>query len=352
MFSFANPEFLYLLVILPVVAGLYLLERWSRKRKLAAFGREEQVRQLMPTVSSRKHIVRLTIILLLLAMAVIILARPRAGAARKSTGNVNGIEVVIAMDVSNSMNASSTSDPQGMSRLQRSKMIMEKLIDRLRSDKVALVVFAGKSYMQMPMTIDGQSAKMFLNGIKTTMVPLQGTAIGSAIDLSMTAFSKDSKASKAIIIITDAENYEDDAVEAAKRAQSNDIQVNVIGIGTSEGAPIPTGDGSFMVADDGTQVISRLEEGKAQEIARAGKGTYIQGNATDAVEVLDDTLKKLASTSLSQVTVTKNDEQFPVFAWIALVLLIANVLLFNRKNPWLAKHDFFKFKETKNANVE
>ena len=281
MFSFANPEFLYLLVILPVVAGLYLLERWSRKRKLAAFGREEQVRQLMPTVSSRKHIVRLTIILLLLAMAVIILARPRAGAARKSTGNVNGIEVVIAMDVSNSMNASSTSDPQGMSRLQRSKMIMEKLIDRLRSDKVALVVFAGKSYMQMPMTIDGQSAKMFLNGIKTSMVPLQGTAIGSAIDLSMTAFSKDSKASKAIIIITDAENYED-----------------------------------------------------------------------DAVEVLDDTLKKLASTSLSQVTFTKNDEQFPVFAWIALALLIANVLLFNRKNPWLAKHDFFKFKETKNANVE
>lgn len=137
MFSFANPEFLYLLVILPVVAGLYLLERWSRKHKLAAFGQEEQVRQLMPTVSSRKHIVRLTIILLLLAMAVIILARPRAGAARKSTGNVNGIEVVIAMDVSNSMNASSTSDPQGMSRLQRSKMIMEKLIDRLRSDKVA-----------------------------------------------------------------------------------------------------------------------------------------------------------------------------------------------------------------------
>lgn len=348
MFSFANPEFLYLLLLLPAIAGLFLLERMARRRKLADFGRDDQVRQLMPDVSPRKPLVRLIIILLLLAMAIIILARPRAGAAKKQTGNVNGIEVVVAMDVSNSMNASSTSDPQGMSRLQRSKMIMEKLIDRLRNDKVALVVFAGKSYMQMPMTIDGQSAKMFLSGIKTSMVPTQGTAIGSAIDLSMTAFSKESKASKAIILITDAENFEDDAVDAAKRASHNDVQVDVIGIGTNEGAPIPTGNGDYMVDDSGQTIVTRLDEEKAQQIAKAGHGTYVQGNATDAVEVLDDTLKKLATTSLSQVTFTKNDEQFPVFAWIALVLLIANVLLLNRKNPWIAKHDFFKLREKRN----
>jgi len=351
MFSFANPEFLYLLLILPIIAGLYILERMARKRKLARYGKEEQVSLLMPDVSSRKHIVRLVIILLLLATVIIMLARPRAGAAKKSTGNVNGIEVVIAMDVSNSMNASCTSDPQGMPRLQRAKMIMEKLIDRLRNDKVALVVFAGKSYMQMPMTIDGQSAKMFLGGIKTSMVPLQGTAIGSAIDLSMTAFSKNSKASKAIILITDAENFEDDAEDAAANAIKNGIQVNVIGIGTSEGAPIPTSDGSYMSDDSGQAVVTRLDEEKAQQIAKAGKGIYVQGSATDAVEVLDDALKKLASTNLSQVTFTKNDEQFPVFAWIALALLIASVLLLNRKNPWLAKHDFFKLKEKKNDEI-
>ena len=345
MFSFANPQFLYLLFILPAVAALYALERMARKRKLARYGKQEQVTSLMPDVSDYKPIVRLVLILLLLATVIVMLARPRAGAAKKNTGNVNGIEVVIAMDVSNSMNASSTSDPQGISRLQRSKMIMEKLIDRLRNDKVALVVFAGKSYMQMPMTIDGQSAKMFLNGIKTSMVPMQGTAIGSAIDLSMTAFSKDKKASRAIILITDAENFEDDAVDAASRAKKNDIQVDVIGIGTGEGAPIINDDGSLMVDDSGETIVTRLDEESAQKIARAGKGTYVQGNATDAVEVLDDTLKKLATTNLSQVTFTKNDEQFPVFAWIALVLLIASVLLLNRQNPWLAKHDFFKRKE-------
>ncbi len=351
MFSFANPEFLYLLVLLPLVAGLYMLERTARKRKLARFGKSEQVAQLMPDVSWRKPVARLILILLLLATVIVMLARPRAGAAKKSTGNVRGIEVVIAMDVSNSMNASCTSDPQGMPRLQRAKMIMEKLIDRLRSDKVALVVFAGRSYMQMPMTIDGQSAKMFLSGIKTSMVPMQGTAIGSAIDLSMTAFSKDTKTSKTIILITDAENFEDDAVDAASKAQKNGIQVNVIGIGTAEGAPIPSTDGGYMTDDAGQTAISRLDEDKAQQIAKAGKGTYVKGDATDAVEVLDDALKKLASTNLSQVTFTKNDEQFPVFAWIALILLIANVLLMNRQNPWLAKHDFFKLKEKKSDEI-
>lgn len=351
MFSFANPEFLYLLVLLPVVAGLYMLERSARKRKLERFGRNNQVEALMPEASSRKPLVRLILILLLLATVIVMIARPRAGAAKKSTGNVKGIEVVIAMDVSNSMNASSTSDPQGMPRLQRAKMIMEKLIDHLRNDKVALVVFAGKAYMQMPMTIDGQSAKMFLGGIKTSMVPMQGTAIGAAIDLSMTAFSKDTKTSKTIILITDGENFEDDAVDAASKAQKNNIQVNVIGIGTSEGAPIPDGNGSYMINDDGQAAISQLNEEKAQQIAKAGKGIYVKGDATDAAEVLDDALKKLASTNLSQVTFTKNDEQFPVFAWIALILLIASVLLMNRKNPWLAKHDFFKLKEKKNNEI-
>ena len=351
MFSFANPEYLYLLLLLPAITGLFLLERMARRHKLERFGKQNNVADLMPDVSTRKPLIRLIIILLLLATVIVMLARPRAGAAKKTTGNVNGIEVVIAMDVSNSMNASSTSDPQGMPRLQRAKMIMEKLIDKLHNDKVALVVFAGKSYMQMPMTVDGQSAKMFLNGIKTSMVPMQGTAIGSAIDLAMSAFSKSDKTSKTIIIITDGENFEDDAVDAASRARKNDIQVNVIGIGTAEGAPIPTEDGGYMTYDDGQPAVSCLNEKMAQQIAKAGKGVYVQGNATDAVEVLEETLKKLATSNLSQVTFTKNDEQFPVFAWIALVLLIAGVLMMNRQNPWIAKHDFFKRKEKKNEEI-
>ncbi len=344
MLSFANPEFFYLLLLVPAIAGLYMLERLARRRKLQAFGKIEQVENLMPDVSDKKPLVRLIIILVLLTVVVIMLARPRAGAVGKKTNSINGIEVVIAMDVSNSMNASSTSDPQGMSRMNRAKMIMEKLIDKLSNDKVALIVFAGKPYMQMPMTIDGQSAKMFLNSISTNMVPMQGTAIGAAIDLSTAAFSRNSKASKAIILITDAENFEDDAEDAAKRARKNGIQVNVIGVGTSEGSTIPTGNGQSMTNEDGEVIVTKLDEEKAEEIAKAGKGTYIQGNATDAAEVLEETLSKLASTNLSQESFSKNDEQFPVFAWIALILLIANVILLNNKNPWLAKQDLFKFK--------
>lgn len=344
MLSFANPEFFYLLLLVPAIAGLYMLERLARKRKLQAFGKIEQVENLMPDVSDKKPLVRLIIILVLLTVVVIMLARPRAGAVGKKTNSINGIEVVIAMDVSNSMNASSTSDPQGMSRMNRAKMIMEKLIDKLSNDKVALIVFAGKPYMQMPMTIDGQSAKMFLNSISTNMVPMQGTAIGAAIDMSAAAFSRNSKASKAIILITDAENFEDDAEDAAKRARKNGIQVNVIGVGTSEGSTIPMGNGQSMTNEEGEVIVTKLDEEKAEQIAKAGKGTYIQGNATDAAEVLEETLAKLASTNLSQESFSKNDEQFPVFAWIALILLIANVILLNNKNPWLAKQDLFKFK--------
>lgn len=344
MFSFANPEYFYLLLLLPVIAGLYALERYKYKRKLTKYGNEKQVGELMPDASSRKPLTRLIIILLLLATVIVMLARPRAGEVTKEKGQVSGIEVAIAIDVSNSMNASSNGDENGISRLERSKMVMQKLIDHLRNDKVALVVFAGKAIMQMPMTIDGTSAKMFLNSISTEMVSYQGTNIESAIDLSMKAFSQDEKSSKAIILITDAENFNGDAVESAKAAHDKGIQVNVIGIGDKP-VPIPLHDGGYMLNDEGEIAHTSFNEENAMEIARAGGGTLVKGDATDAVNVLDETLKKLTSTNMSQVTYSKEGEQFPVFAWIALVLLIASCMLMMRKNPWLAKKNFFKRKE-------
>ncbi len=351
MFSFANPEFLYLLFLLPVIVGLYLLARMARKRNLARFGNEKQLQELMPDVSRRKPVVRLVITLLLLTMVIVMLARPRAGSTEKIKGQAQGIEVVIAMDVSNSMNASSTSNQNGISRLQRSKMVMEKLIDRLRNDKVGLVVFAGKALMQMPMTFDGTSAKMFLNNISTDMIPLQGTNIDDAIDLSMRIFSQDEKVSRTIILITDAENFEGDAKDAAKRAQKKNIQVNVIGIG-DERVPIPTSEGDGWLRDDNGEIaMTSFNEEQAKEIANAGGGIMVKGDATDAVNVLDEALKKLATTNMSQYTYSREDEQFPVFAWIALTLLIAGVLLLNRKNPWLAKKNFFQ-RKVKNSNEE
>lgn len=352
MFSFANPEFLYLLFILPAVVGLFLLDRWARKRKLERFGRQKQLQELMPDVSSRKPVARLVIILLLLATVIVMLARPRAGSMERIKGEVQGIEVVIAIDISNSMNASSTANNNDLSRLNRAKMVMEKLIDRMHNDKVGLVVFAGKAMMQMPMTIDGSSAKMFLKNISTDMMPLQGTNIADAINLSMHAFSQDEKVSRTIILITDAENFEGDAVEAAKKAHKKNIQVNVIGIGSSK-VPIPTNEGQgWMLDDNGEIAMTSFNEDQAQEIAKAGGGMLIKGDATDAVETLDKSLKKLSEGNLSQYSFSREDEQFPVFAWIALLLLIASIIMLNHKNPWLAKKNFFRRKVNNNNEEE
>ncbi len=349
MFSFANPEYLYLLLLVPLFVGLFLLSRWLRKRSLSRFGRQEQVEQLMPDVSCYKPWIKLAIEMLALVMIVIILARPRAGST-KTTSNLNGIEVMIAVDVSNSMLASSTDDSQGVSRLQQSKLILEKLIDRFNNDKVGLIVFAGNPYLQMPLTGDAQSAKLFLNDISTGMVPTQGTAIGAAINMAMKAFPQHSKAQKAIIVITDGENHEDDAVAAASDAHKAGVQVSVMGVGSAKGAPIPVdGNGGYLRNDEGEVVNTALNEEMARKVAEAGKGIYVNGNDADAVETLTETLSKLAKTSLAQVSYSKHDELFPVFAWLALVLIVAGIFVLDRKNPWLKKYNFFSKTEKNNS---
>lgn len=341
MFSFANPQYLYLLLLLPAIAVMFWGARRARSVHLKHFGRQEVISRLMPDVSAYKPYLQLGIELLIVAVVVIILARPRAGASPTSA-TVHGIEMMVAVDVSNSMNASSTDNPQDISRLQRAKMILEKIIDRSQNDKVGLVVFAGNAYMQMPLTSDVSSAKLFLGAINTGMVPTQGTAIGAAVEMAAGAFSQSKKSQKTIIIITDGENFEDDAVAAARQAHKNGIKVNVMGVGSSHGAPIPMPDGSYLMDDTGSQpVVTYLNEEMAQHIADAGDGIYVNGNASDAVETLHDMLDKLAKTDLATVNYTQHDEQFPVFAWIALILIIALLVVIERKNPWLKKFNFF-----------
>ena len=341
MFSFANPAYLYLLLLIPLVVLLFLWSRMTRKRRLKKYGKMTTIEGLMPEVSKYKPWIKLTLWVLTLAMVIIILARPRAG-AKSETTKVRGIEVMIALDVSNSMRASSTDDPNGVSRLQRSKLILEKLINKLGDDKVGLIVFAGNAYTQLPITSDFMSAKMFLNSISTDMVPTQGTAIGAAVNLAMNSFSQNEKSGKAIIIITDGENHEDDAVGAAKEAAEKGIQVNVIGMGTSKGSPIPMGgQGNFLKDDNGQVVITKLNEEMAIGIAKASKGVYVAGNSTDAVNDVDENLKKLAKEDLERIVYTQHDEQFPVFAWIALALMLINMFVVERKSKRLSKCNFF-----------
>lgn len=347
MINFAHPQYFYLLLLLPVLVMLFLWNRRDRRRRLARYGRQSSIEPLMPEVSRYKPWIRLVLELLLLTMVIVVLARPRAGSS-KTTSQVHGIEVMVAVDVSNSMNASSTDNPQDVSRLQRAKMILQKLIDRLENNKVGLIVFAGNAYMQMPMTSDAASAKLFLNGISTSMAPTQGTAIGAAINLALNGFSQSKKSQKAIIIITDGENFEDDAVGAAKQAAKMGVHVNVIGVGSTTGAPIPV-DGGYLTDDNGNPVTTYLNEEMAQKIAHAGDGVYISGTTADAVSTLQETLDKLAKSDLATVSYTQHDEQFPVFATIALLLLLALLLLIERKNPWLKKYEFFTKNKKENT---
>jgi Ca-activated chloride channel family protein len=341
MFSFANPGLLYLMFALLVVVGLFLLARYSRRCRLRQYGNPEVLSQLMPEASRYTPTLKLVLQLVALAALVLVLARPRAG-AKEEVSEVQGIEVMVCLDVSNSMLASSTDDPKGVSRLQRAKLILEKLFDKLSNDKVGLIVFAGDAYTQLPVTSDFSSAKMFLNSISTEMVPTQGTAIGAAVDMAITSFTPDEDVHKAIIVITDGENFEDDPVASVQAAAKQGIQVDVIGLGSTKGALIPIGrDGQFLHDDNGNPVTTRLNEEMAQKIAEAGDGIYVQGASSSVLKDLDDQLKTLATSSLEKVAYQASAEQFPVFAWIALAFLIADIFFPERKIGWLKKYNFF-----------
>ena len=236
--SFAYPAILYLLILIPLIFGLWIWSRLARRRKLRRFGRISSLEPLMPEASKYKPAVKITLELLALASLIIAVARPRAG-EKEEVENTQGIEVMIAFDVSRSMLASSTDDVNGVSRLNRAKFLLGNLIDKLDNDKVGLIVFAGEAYTQLPITTDFVSARMYLDELDPSMVPTQGTAIGSAINMAINSFTPSEDVNKAIIVITDGENHEGDAVEMAKYAKSLGIEVDVMGIGSLKGAPIP-----------------------------------------------------------------------------------------------------------------
>jgi Ca-activated chloride channel family protein len=241
------------------------------------------------------------------------------------------------------MLASSNDDPNGISRLDRAKYLLEKLIDKLSNDKIGLIVFAGEAYTQLPITSDFVSAKMFLNSINTEMVPTQGTAIGSAISMANNSFTPDETTQKAIIVITDGENHEDDAVEIAKSAAEQGVQIDVIGLGSGKGAPIPINakKGLYLKDSTGKPVTTYLNENMAKEIAKAGNGIYISGNSSSAVSDIDAQLETLEKSDLERVVYSSSAEQFPVFAWIALIFLIIDIFILDSKNALLKKINFF-----------
>ncbi|MCD7710018.1 MAG: VWA domain-containing protein [Porphyromonadaceae bacterium] len=338
MFRFANPEYLYLLLLLPLVWLLHFYGQWRKRRNLARLGRADILEPLMPDVSRYKPGVKFFLQQLALLVLVFLVARPQMG-AKLETVKRQGVEIMVAVDVSNSMLAQDVAP----SRLENAKRILSKLLDELNDDKVGLIVFAGDAYVQLPITTDFISAKMFLSNISPAMVPSQGTVIGQAIRMAMNSFTPDKSADKAIIVLTDVENHEGDAVAMAKEAAQKGIKIDVVGVGSSKGAPIPMGNnGDFLKDRDGNVVITKLDEQMGQEIARAGEGIYVTADNTNgALRAVLAEVRKMKKSDVESKVYSAYDEQFPVLAWIALVLLLLDIFVLDTKNELMKRINFF-----------
>jgi len=346
MFRFEHPEYLYLLLIIPVLAFMQLVFQHQRKKKLKKFGNIELISHLMPDVSFVRPAVKFYLLLLALTTLIITLASPQFG-TKLETVKRKGIELIITLDVSNSMNATDV-EP---SRLARAKLAIERLTDKLINDRIGLIVFAGEAYVQLPITTDYASAKLFLSTIDTDIVPTQGTAIGSAIRLATNSFSQQKDINRAIVVITDGENHEDDAITAANEAKEKGIKVYTVGMGSAEGAPIPVSpnnQSSFMKDNDGNVVISKMNAALLKEIAEVADGEYIPANNIRAgINDLIDELGELEKSEIESKVYTEYDSNFQYPLALVILILLIEFIILDRKNKLLRKIDLFTVEDKK-----
>ncbi len=340
MFRFEDPIYLWLLLIIPVMALIRFIGWRKRQNKLNKFGNPKLLACLMPDVSKYRPSVKFWLVETALALLIMLLARPQMG-TKISHEKRNGIETIIALDISNSMMCEDVVP----SRLEKSKLLVENLVDHFTNDKIGLIVFAGDAFVQLPITSDYVSAKMFLQNIDPSLIATQGTDIAHAINLGMNSFTQQDKVGKAIIVITDGEDHEGGAIEAAQAAKKKGINVYILGVGSTQGAPIPTGSGGYMKDNTGQTVVTALNQQICQQIAQAGSGTYIHvDNTSDAQEKLNDELTKLQNGETDSVIYSEYDEQFQAFGILIVLLLIIEICVLESKNPLLKEIRLFKRK--------
>ena len=340
MFRFANPDFLYLFFLLPVLVAVYLYYNHRRRQNIRKYGDPALLKELMPTVSKYRPDVKFWLTFAALALTIFMLARPQFG-SKMETVKRSGVEAVIALDISNSMLAEDVTP----SRLEKAKKLISRLVDTFNNDKVGMIVFAGEAFTQLPITSDYISAKMFLESINPSLITTQGTDIGAAIRLAMKSFTPNDGVGRAIVVITDGENHEGGALEAAKEAAEKNMQVFILGIGSPDGSPIPVerGRNDFRKDKDGNVIVTRLNEQMCQEIAKAGNGVYIRvDNSNSAEKILNEEISKLAKTDVESQVFTDFDEQFQALAWLVLILLVVEMLILERKNPLFKNIRLFK----------
>lgn len=342
MFRFEEPTYLYLLLLLPFLAAFYLYSNYRRRKAIRKFGDPVLMAQLMPDVSKYRPDVKFWLVFAAIGLFAVLLARPQFG-SKLETVKRQGVEVMIALDISNSMLAQDVQP----SRLEKAKRLVAQLVDKMENDKVGMIVFAGDAFTQLPITSDYISAKMFLESINPSLISKQGTAIGAAINLATRSFTPQEGVGRAVIVITDGENHEGGAVEAAKAAAEKGIQVSVLGVGMPDGAPIPVeGTNDFRRDRDGNVVVTRLNEQMCQEIAQAGDGIYVRvDNSNAAQKVIAQEINKMAKADVETQVYTEFNEQFQAVAWIILLLLLAEMLILEPKNPLFRNIHLFKKEE-------
>lgn len=339
MFRFADPNVLYLLIILPFVAIFYFYSNYRRTKRLRKYGDLELLSMLMPEASAHRPVFKFWVLWIALGLSIVMLARPQFG-TRLEKVKRSGIETIIALDISNSMLAEDVVP----SRLEKAKSLISRLVSNFNDDKVGLIVFAGDAFTQLPITSDYISAKMFLESITPSLISSQGTNIGEAIRLAIKSFTPQEKVGRAIIVITDGENHEGGAVEAAKEAASKGMKVFVLGIGSPDGSPIPLeGSNDYRKDNQGNVIVTRLNEQMCREVAQAGNGVYIRvDNSSSAQSLLQKEIDKLTKSDLESTVYSNYNEQFPALAWIIIVLLIIEVVVLDKKNPLFKNIKLFR----------
>lgn len=338
MFRFEDPAFLYLLILIPVLILIRLLELRKRKLKLNKLGDSALLGNLMPDVSLPRKELKFWLMISAAALIIVMLARPQMG-TKISQEKRRGIEVIISLDISNSMKAEDVAP----SRLDKSKLLIENMVDNFTEDKVGLVVFAGDAFVQLPITSDYVSAKMFLQNIDPSLIATQGTDLAGAVNISSKSFTQQDKVGRAIIVITDGEDHEGGAIEAAKEAKKKGIRVFVLGVGSAKGAPVPDSSGGFMKDNTGNEVLSVLNEDMCKQVAEAGGGAYIHvDNTSTAQKQLNDELIKLQKGDIANVIYSEYDEQFQAVGILVLALLVLETLILESRNPLLRRIRLFK----------
>lgn len=339
MFRFESPQYLYILVVIPILVLLYVVWRFQRRRRLKKLGDLPLLKALMPDLSRWRVLVKFILCLLALIVLIITLARPQMGLKTVSEER-RGIEVMVALDVSNSMLAEDVSP----NRLEKAKMLISRMADKMSNDKIGLIVFAGDAFIQLPITSDFVSAKMFLDAISPEMVGTQGTNIGEAIRLAMNSFTTQEGVTRAVMVLTDGEDHEGEAESMAAEVAKAGMHLYMLGIGSEKGAKIPY-NGGFLKDNSGNEVITMVNTSMCEQLASLGKGAYIHvDNSSVAQDQLLYEINKLEKQNLGATSYSEYNEQFMWFAWLALLLLVFDTLILEKRNPWFSRIKIFNRK--------